>query len=557
MVSSPTPPLFQPNPNAHSELLEKLPRAVRAQHDQVDRPRCLATTRTGVLEEIKDWILTDDERQVYWLNGAAGTGKTTIALTIADDFTKDNRRLVASFFCSHTATDRSDVNLIFPSIALSLAERDTQFRAKLINVIEGNQTIGTALPSDQLKRLIVEPLQSHPGHNHRTILIILDALDECSADRGPETILAALASQLESVPFLKVFVSSRPTSSIEDAFAFCGRRRIFVLHNIRTRDVDADIRRYLEDRLRKAADKEAAKGRPVTTQNWPPVEIVEKVVMKAEGLFIFASTICNLAERPGGLEHQLKKYADHPAITGLDELYLEILKSALNKFPEPEETTECLRIIGTIILLRNQLSVNALGQLLDLPPAHVRGRLSDVQSVLIVPDEPDGVIRTLHASFPEFMTDRKRATPKNNSGDLTFFVDPAEYHGDIATDCLIFITAHPEVSGRDSTLAYASRNWLYHLNCGLANTRWSNSQGLDRLVVNINELMSKSFDHWLGTLYYNWSVMETFQDLDSVVCKLKVSSIEDLCFVSKCKRSLAIARLFGSFSDSQTLPDCY
>jgi len=512
--------LFQSDPNAHSELLEKLPRAVRAQHDQVDRPRCLTQTRTSVLQEIKDWIHRNDEQQVYWLNGAAGTGKTTIALTIADEFTKDNIT-VASFFCSRTATDRCDVNLIFPSIALSLAERRTPFRAQLAKVVEGNKTIGTALPADQLKRLIVEPLQLHPGHNQLPILIILDALDECTADNGPETILAALTSHLNSVPFLKVFISSRPTSSTENAFALCASRKIFILHNVT--DVDADIRRYLDDRLEKAAAKEAAKGRPVTTQNWPPAELVEKLVKKAEGLFIFASTVCNVVERPGGLEHQLKKIADNPAITGLDELYQEILKRALNKFPEPEEKTECLRIIGTIILLRNQLSVNALGPLLDLPPFHVQGRLSDVQSVLIVPDDRDGVIRTLHATFPDFLVDQKRATPKSNSGDLTFFIDPSKRHTHIVIDCLNFITAHPEVGEYSSAFTYASKNWLYHLNCGLMHTGQSNPLDYGKLLDCMNGLMSKSFNNW-ATLCLSQRAENIFKDLDSVVCKLKVSS---------------------------------
>ena len=137
--------------------------------------------------------------------------------------------------------------------------------------------------------------------------------------------------------------------------------------------------------------------------------------MPTRGPFIFASTVRNYIEGSGGLERQLEKFADRPAIKGLDGLHREILKNALDKFPEQEDVTEWLRILGTIILLRNQLSVNDLGPLLKLSPSHVRGCLRDVQPVLMVSENPGEVVRTLHASFHNFLIDRERAGVKTDS----------------------------------------------------------------------------------------------------------------------------------------------
>jgi hypothetical protein len=52
----------------------------------------------GLLEEICDWVDSEDERCI-WLNGLAGTGKSTIARTVARRYF-EQKRLGASFFFS-------------------------------------------------------------------------------------------------------------------------------------------------------------------------------------------------------------------------------------------------------------------------------------------------------------------------------------------------------------------------------------------------------------------------------------------------------------------------
>ena len=59
---------------------------------------------------------------VFWLNGLAGTGKSTIAQTIAERAFAEGR-LGASFFCSGAVEDRSDLQLIFPTLAFQLAQQ--------------------------------------------------------------------------------------------------------------------------------------------------------------------------------------------------------------------------------------------------------------------------------------------------------------------------------------------------------------------------------------------------------------------------------------------------
>jgi len=262
------------------------------------------------------------------------------------------------------------------------------------------------------------------------------------------------------------------------------------------------------------------------------VDLVEQLVEKAEGLFIFASTVVKFIEGNGGPDYQLREIVRRQ-VKGLDGLYREVLHNALTKFEYPEDKDQCLCIIGTIILLRQQLSVDELGGLLDLPGDHVRGRLRNVQSVLIVPADIWGTIRTLHASFHDFLVDYRRSGTKTDR-DLSddFFVDPAKHHERIMRHCLTLITTDQDRGRHAKAMVYASRSWLYHMDRVLVHRGESGSiisRANDELIGCMGNLMSNSFNMWMWTLAWNSEAFETFMDLDMVVCRLKVTSVSFPC----------------------------
>src|SRR5882724_10971010 len=96
------------------------------------RVTCANDTRTEILDTIHAWfrgeavqneaILRTEGNphgQIFWLDGQAGTGKSTIAQTIACHYHKAGQ-LGASFFCSRDDAECSNVNMIFPTIAYQL-----------------------------------------------------------------------------------------------------------------------------------------------------------------------------------------------------------------------------------------------------------------------------------------------------------------------------------------------------------------------------------------------------------------------------------------------------
>lgn len=92
-----------------------LPQAEGATFDSFanqDDPRCLEGTRRGILQEIYDWATDPESKCIFWLNGAAGTGKPTIARTVAASFA-ERGWLGASFFFKRGLADRGvDVKFV-------------------------------------------------------------------------------------------------------------------------------------------------------------------------------------------------------------------------------------------------------------------------------------------------------------------------------------------------------------------------------------------------------------------------------------------------------------
>ena len=94
----------------------------------------------------------------------------------ADSDDANKCQLGASFFCSRDATDRSDITLIFPTLAFQLCEKFPDFRVKLSSVMQKRRDLGYALPSTQFEKLIVEPLRDAEVHM-QSILIVIEALE--------------------------------------------------------------------------------------------------------------------------------------------------------------------------------------------------------------------------------------------------------------------------------------------------------------------------------------------------------------------------------------------
>src|ERR1700735_4733005 len=104
--------------------LDKLLRAKYAAFDDYNEDtgssECYGETRKEILKEIEDWAEDQDGKCIFWLSGMAGSGKSTIARTIARKF-KQKDYLGASFFFKAGQKLRGDSKALFTTLADQLA----------------------------------------------------------------------------------------------------------------------------------------------------------------------------------------------------------------------------------------------------------------------------------------------------------------------------------------------------------------------------------------------------------------------------------------------------
>jgi NACHT domain len=276
-------------PGVDSHLLHHLPYTVEApfnSYTKQDSSTCLPNTRVGLLKEIYSWVNSEDERYIFWLNGLASTGKSTIARTVARRYF-DQKRLGASFFFSRGRGDVGHAGKFVTSIAVQLAHSAPSFRRYISEAVEEQINIANHSLRDQWRQLVLRPLlRLDKRLSPSSYLLIVDALDECDNEDHIRTILQLLAEarSLTTVR-LRVFLTSRPEIPIRHRICAIlqAEHQDFVLHNIQPTIVNHDISLFLDYNLGMIG-QEWTLG-----PKWPGEEVLRQLVLYASGLFIWAA----------------------------------------------------------------------------------------------------------------------------------------------------------------------------------------------------------------------------------------------------------------------------
>jgi len=263
-----------------ANILKSVRYARSAEFRHGERKGCLKGTRGAVLNEIEHWVTDFNKPPVYWLNGLAGTGKSTIAQTVAERALADGR-LGASFFCSRDFSDRRDLHLVFPTLAVQLARRYTEFRSIFVPLVQSDPEIAHESLYNQMKKLIVLPLKESAV----STVIVIDALDECKDEEPASAILSVLGQFVSRTPKVKFFVTGRPEPRIREGFRLpllADATGVLVLHNVERCLVDNDIRLFLEQSFLELTRRRRVQG------DWPTKEQLDLLCERAAGLFVYA-----------------------------------------------------------------------------------------------------------------------------------------------------------------------------------------------------------------------------------------------------------------------------
>lgn len=434
--------------NQQQTVLQRLSVAEGAAFDSLVEERnstCLPNTRVDILKDIAEWANTSTTKQVFWLNGMAGTGKSTISRTIAQSFAAQGM-LGASFFFKRGEGDCGNIYKLVTTIAAQIAAKYPAIASKLTTAMDSDSSVVGRGLRQQFTKLILEPLQAFPHHGGElaTTVIIIDALDECDSDDDIRLLidLFSRASSLLSVR-LRTFITSRPELPIRLGFnTISGNHQELVLHDVPS--IEHDISTFLNYQLAKLRDEfnNTVSADRCLGPDWPGESTIQVLTTMATPLFIFAVTTCRfLSDRkcgnPDKQLHEVLQFQTRSQYSKLDATYLPILNnliSGLSKNQQRQSLEQFQLIVGTIINLASPLSISALADLLGIQTEAVTDRLDLLHSVLRIPQSEHTPIRLLHLSFRDFLLDPdKRETN-------VFWINEKESHKTIATNCLRVMT---------------------------------------------------------------------------------------------------------------------
>lgn len=210
---------------------------------------CLPGTREGLLQQVQDWGRSSD-RRIFWLSGMAGTGKSTIARTVARLF-KEDGILGASFFFKRGEGDRGSAEKFFSTIVKQLAVHIPQMVPRIREAIEDDPAIPESSLQEQFNKLLLQPLLAvdHGGAMTSTVVVI-DALDECEREKDVKIILSLLP-KVETATKLAIrfFLTSRPESPIRFGFDQIDKSNYqnTILQNLDDDEIKQDITLYLRE----------------------------------------------------------------------------------------------------------------------------------------------------------------------------------------------------------------------------------------------------------------------------------------------------------------------
>ena len=188
------------------------------------RDLCMEGTRLDILKEIETKIKSTNSKNVIWIRGSPGVGKSALAAIISTRL-QDQGRHVIPFRFDRTKSTSITTEALWRLVACDLASWYPSLRQHLAKGIEGH----ISSDIDRLfKSLIETPLFTLDDVLCEDLpIIVIDALDECGGFRYDlsgwddyEGLLCTLKRwvQVDHLRKFKLIITSRPDNRIAQIF---------------------------------------------------------------------------------------------------------------------------------------------------------------------------------------------------------------------------------------------------------------------------------------------------------------------------------------------------
>jgi len=353
-------------------------------------------TRESILNQVIAWV-TDGPGQngvnrstPYWIYGLPGIGKTSLAHSICENL-DERKQFAGAFFCRRDDTNLSEPRNILPTLICQLAESSPLFRSIVTGHLQKNRHI---TPQSMQDTLFLDFIRSIPCHSNQVpLVVVIDALDECGSTQSRADILKVLIDAAALAPWLKIIITSRPEVDIIRSLGTATK------YDLGTdQEATADLRAFAQHQLNVIASTWSL---PIP---WPADSLFNRVILRANGLFIFVKTLALALEKCKDPEECLKDALEDSASAGSESLYK--LYSSIVK--AHSEIAGFWRMIAVITTAQYRpLCKEPIAELAGVKPNFVEKLVNDLSSLLYRDERANGAIRVRHLSISEFFASNR------------------------------------------------------------------------------------------------------------------------------------------------------
>ena len=390
-------------------------------------------SREKEIEDTLRWIEGSDGMRFFWIYGAAGVGKSTLARRLLDHIKEEGILATFAYFSLGNTIDPKD---LVRGMARELSSLHPGCQPAVALAI--NDCFGEHQNLDEyLTHFLVKPVTSLAYGG--SLVIILDALDEWRFDYQVQ-LLKALRN-LPHTLSLKFVMTSRYSEDI--ATIVDGAAILYELTPVS----DPVCRKYFEERFN---DPEWDGPRPDDKK-------LDKLVELAGGFLIWAATVCTLVSTPHPDKSPLKileEILSASLILGREERMEVLYREALERIFPAKYRASCLKLSLSMVVLREDLPLTEFSRLVSMTPKFIQDICRGLRALQTRGKFHDSTVqpavKLFHASFIEHL------------GRLN------EAHGVMADNCINFFkrVTEPDEPGPfpfQKAEQYIGRYWMYHL----------------------------------------------------------------------------------------------
>ncbi|CCA71148.1 hypothetical protein PIIN_05083 [Serendipita indica DSM 11827] len=375
--------------------------------------------------------------------------------------------LGGQFFFSISNSEASTTEKFCSTMARELAHHLPELAQHVAHSISQNPAIMRSSFGEQFRTLITGPLR----HRQKRVILVIDAIDECKSGAKRKELLETLVTATRESTNLRIFITSRPDPVIEAVLQPLSIKSKLEdrLHDVNHEDNFDDIAVYINRSLDGVLSESKR----------------QRLVEQANGLFIWASTACQMLTSPTSLSapediyNRLTSMGENRVI---DDIYNLIFERT-----DPAYYRVMCEMLSLLLAAFEPFTVDDLDDLLKHAkvPGSAKALVQGLGSVL-TRDPTTNTINFRHYTLVEYL--ERCCTPSIGDSNK-IHLDMASAHGRIASWCFKHLKSRteglkfnicriessfdpnwqiPDIQDRISKfvsrrLQYASVHWLFHM----------------------------------------------------------------------------------------------